>query len=134
MTRVAVVGGGITGLAAAYELRALAPAGEIVMFGASDRFGGKGATTNLAGRLVDAGADAFLARVPWGHELSRELGLETQLVSPAQQSAYVWFDGALRRLPSGLVLGVPTDFDALEASGIVQGAVDVHPADAPLAP
>ena len=133
MTSYAVIGGGVTGLAAAYELRAQAPDARIIVFEASDRLGGKVMTTSFAGRSVDAAADAFLARVPWGLELCRELGIDTQLVSPAQQSAYVWCDGALRRLPSGLVLGVPTDFDALQASGIVPGPVEVHPAARPLA-
>lgn len=132
--RIAVIGGGITGLAAAFEARHLAPDAEIVVYEATNRFGGKAVTTRFAARLVDEGADAFLARVPWGIELCRELGIETELVSPALQSAYVWFDGELRRLPSGLVLGVPTDFDALEASGIVREPVTVQPADAPLAP
>jgi oxygen-dependent protoporphyrinogen oxidase len=130
--RIAVVGGGITGLAAAYELRVQAPDAEIVVFEATDRLGGKVATTTFAGRAIDEGADAFLARVPWGLELCRELGIDTQLVSPAQQSAYVWFDGALRRLPAGLVLGVPTDLDAVTASGIVTEPIVPHPAPAPL--
>src|SRR5260221_4058215 len=82
---------------------------------------------------MDEGADAFLARVPWGLELCRELGIEGQLVSPAQPSAYVWFDGALRRLPAGLVLGVPTDLDAVAASGIVTEPIVVRPAAASLA-
>jgi oxygen-dependent protoporphyrinogen oxidase len=132
--RIAVVGGGITGLAAAYELRAQAPDAEIVVFEATDQLGGKVATTTFAGRAIDEGADAFLARVPWGLALCRELGIDTQLVSPAQQSAYVWFDGALRRLPAGLVLGVPTDLDAVAASGIVTEPIVVRPAAAPLEP
>ena len=134
MSRYAVVGGGITGLAAAYELLAHAPDADIVVFEATDRLGGKVMTTEFAGRSIDGAADAFLARVPWGLELCRELGIDTQLVSPAQQSAYVWFDGALRRLPAGLVLGVPTDLDALRDSGIVPGTVQVRPAAEPLAP
>ena len=134
MTRYTVVGGGISGLAAAYELRGLAPEAEIVVLEATDRFGGKVQTTDFAGRAIDTAADAFLARVPWGVELCRELKLEGQLVSPAEQSAFVWFDGELRRLPAGLVLGVPTDFDALQASGIVPDRITVHPAEAPLAP
>jgi oxygen-dependent protoporphyrinogen oxidase len=134
MKRVAVVGGGISGLAAAYELRRRLPDAAIVVHEASTRFGGKVATSPLAGRMVDEGADAFLARVPWGLDLCRELGIETTLVSPAESSAYVWWDGALRRLPAGLVLGVPTNLDALRASGIVDGPLSVHPADAPLDP
>lgn len=134
MMRYAVVGGGITGLAAAFELRAASPDAEIVVHEATDRLGGKVHTIDFAGRAVDSAADAFLARVPWGVDLCRELGLEARLVSPAQQSAYVWCDGALHRLPAGLVLGVPTDLDAVRASGIVPGPVEVHPAAAPLAP
>jgi oxygen-dependent protoporphyrinogen oxidase len=72
--------------------------------------------------------------VPWGLDLCRELGIDAELVSPAQQSAYVWFDGELRRLPSGLVLGVPTDFDAVAASGIVREPVTVRPSTELLGP
>jgi oxygen-dependent protoporphyrinogen oxidase len=134
MKRVAVVGGGITGLAAAYELRRRLPDLAIVVHEASDRLGGKVATSLFDGRPVDEGADAFLARVPWGLDLCRELGIEKALVSPAASAAYVWWDGALRRLPDGLVLGVPTDLAALRASGIVTEPVVVRPAPKPLAP
>lgn len=132
MRRVAIVGGGITGLAAAYEAAIEEPDAEIVVYERGDEFGGKLATTTFVGRLVDLGADAFLARVPWGLDLCRELGMETALVSPAQQAAYVWADGALRRLPPGLVLGVPTDIEAVHASGIVPGPITVTPAPVPL--
>jgi protoporphyrinogen/coproporphyrinogen III oxidase len=132
MKRVAVVGGGIAGLAAAYELRRRLPDVSISVHEASDRLGGKIATSTFAGRPVDAGADAFLARVPWGLDLCRELGIDTALVSPAASSAYVWWDGLLRSLPSGLVLGVPTDLEAVRASGIVTETLEVHPAARPL--
>jgi oxygen-dependent protoporphyrinogen oxidase len=132
MKRAAVVGGGIAGLAAAYELRRRLPDASISVHEASDRLGGKIATSTFAGRPVDEGADAFLARVPWGLDLCRELGIDTTLVSPAASSAYVWWDGSLRRLPNGLVLGVPTDLEAVRASGIVTEAVDIHPAARPL--
>src|SRR3954451_22155588 len=112
-TRIAVVGGGITGRAGADELRRGAPDADIVVLEAGDRLGGKVGSSEFAGRAVDEGADAFLARVPWALDFCRELGIAAELVSPAQQSAYVWSHGALRRLPPGLVLGVPTDFDAV---------------------
>jgi protoporphyrinogen/coproporphyrinogen III oxidase len=130
--RVAIAGGGISGLAAAYELRRRLPDASIVVHEASERFGGKIATSPFAGRLVDEGADAFLARVPWGIDLCRELGIEPSLVSPAASSAYVWWDGALRQLPAGLVLGVPTDLDAVRSSGIVTEPVVVCPGSRPL--
>jgi oxygen-dependent protoporphyrinogen oxidase len=124
--RVAVIGGGISGLSAAYEL-SRADGVEVVVHEATDRAGGKLHTTPFAGRAVDEGADAFLARVPWGLDLCRELGIEGDLVSPATGSAFVWSQGALRRLPAGLVLGVPTDLDALAASGIVSETVTPRP-------
>ena len=117
--RVVVVGAGITGLTAAFTLATQRPDLEVVVLEASERVGGKILTTPFAGRPVDCGADAFLARVPEALDLCRELGLDTILTSPSQKSAYVWVNGGLNRLPAGLVLGVPTDLDALAASGIV---------------
>ena len=117
--RVVVVGAGITGLTAAFTLATNRHDLEVVVLEASERVGGKILTTPFAGRPVDCGADAFLARVPEALDLCRELGLDTILTAPAQKSAYVWVNGGLSRLPSGLVLGVPTDLEALAASGIV---------------
>ena len=117
--RVVVVGAGITGLTAAFTLATTRPDLDIVVLEAGERVGGKILTTPFAGRPVDCGADAFLARVPEALDLCRELGLDTILTSPSQKSAYVWVNGGLHRLPSGLVLGVPTDLDALAESGIV---------------
>lgn len=115
--RVAVVGGGITGLVAA---RDLARAGiDVVLLEAGDRLGGKIETTPFAGLDVDTGPDAFLARVPWAVDLCRELGLDGDLVTPALGSAYVWSRGALRSIPPGLVLGAPARRDALDGSPIV---------------
>ncbi|MCY3575786.1 MAG: protoporphyrinogen oxidase [bacterium] len=115
--KVAVVGAGITGLAAGYE--AAKAGAEVVVYEAAERAGGRLLTTELAGQPVDEGADAFLARVPWATELCQELGLGAELVSPAQRAAFVYSRGALRALPQPNVLGVPLDFDALAASGIV---------------
>lgn len=120
---VAVIGAGIAGLAAAYRLHRLLPATGIVVLDADDRVGGKIRTTPFAGRAaVDCGADAFLARSPAAVGLARELGLADQLVTPAERSAFLLRAGTLHRFPPGLVLGVPTDLDALAASGLVSDA------------
>ena len=55
-------------------------------------------------------------------DLCAELGLEAELVSPATGTAYVWWDVALRRLPSEQLLGVPVDMDAVAASGLLSPA------------
>jgi len=115
--RISVIGGGISGLAAAWELSA-DPSVQITVHEAAARLGGKIHTSPFAGRMVDEGADAFLRRVPEAVALCGEIGLE-ELISPSQGSAMVWVDGELKRLPGGLVLGVPVHFDDLEASGIL---------------
>ena len=115
---VAVVGGGITGLVAALTLtKSSAPAVEVSLFEAANRFGGKIHTRDFEGRSVDAGPDAFIARVPEGRELACELGLEDELVSPADRRAYLWTRGKLRPLPAGLVLGVPSRLLPMMTSG-----------------
>lgn len=120
--RVVVIGAGITGLTAAFTLATHHPGIDVIVLEASDRVGGKILTTPFAGHPVDCGADAFLARVPDARDLCAELGLSDVLASPVERSALVWTRGALRRLPAGLVLGVPTDLDALTSSGIVSPA------------
>lgn len=114
------MGAGITGLTAAFTL--MSAGLDVTVLEASDRVGGKILTTPFAGRPVDCGADAFLARVPEARRLCEELGLGPVLTSPALSSALVWSAGALRRLPAGLVLGVPTDLDAVRTSGILSDA------------
>ena len=84
--------------------------------------GGKLRSTEFDGGTLDDAADAFLARVPEGVALCRDLGLEGTLVSPAERRAHVWSQGALRRLPQGQVLGVPTDLDELAESGLLSPA------------
>ena len=122
MAGVVVIGGGIAGLAAAYDLVTADPTLDLTLLEASDRVGGKIHTTMFAGLPVDEGADAFLARVPWAHELCAELGLADDLTSPANGSAYIYSHGELRRVPPTNVLGVPLDFDELARSGIVSDA------------
>ncbi|HEX5267745.1 MAG TPA: FAD-dependent oxidoreductase, partial [Acidimicrobiales bacterium] len=101
---VVVVGGGITGLAAAWELTQGAPGRQVVLLEAGAEVGGKIRAGSVAGVEVEVGPDAFLARVPHAVELCTELGLGDELVAPAAGHAYVWSRGRLRRLPPGLVL------------------------------
>jgi protoporphyrinogen/coproporphyrinogen III oxidase len=117
---LAVVGGGISGLAAAWA--GMRRGADVVVLEAGDAPGGKLRTSAVAGIELDEGADAFLARVPEAVELCKELGLGDDLVSPATGSAYVWSDGALHRLPAEQLLGVPTDLDAVEASAILSAS------------
>lgn len=117
---LAVVGGGIAGLAAAWEATGpQAAAQRVVLLEAGPRLGGKIRTEELVGIDLDAGPDAFLARVPEAVSLCEELGLSDELVAPATGRAHLWVRGRLRRLPEGLVLGVPSRLWPLALSGIL---------------
>jgi len=118
VTTFAVVGSGITGLSAAWELERAGH--DVVVFDAADRLGGKLQSSPVPGLgfPLDEGADAFLARVPDALELCAELGIH-ELVHPAIGSAWVWSEGALHPLPKAQLLGLPTDVDALAASGLL---------------
>jgi len=119
MPTVVVVGGGIAGLAAAWELTHGEPACRVVLVERDTRLGGKVVTVPFAGLELDGGPDSFLARVPAAAVLAREAGLGDDLVPPGTGQAYLWARGALRALPTGLVLGLPTDPRALARSGVL---------------
>ena len=111
-----MVGGGIAGLAAAWE--AVQAGARVTLVEADDRVGGKIRTEPFCGRPLDTGPDAFLAQVPEGRALAEEVGLGGDLIAPSATAASVWVGHRLRRLPAGLVLGIPTDLPALARSGI----------------
>ena len=122
---IAVVGGGIAGLAAAWELVTGrdSPVGTesptVVILEAARRPGGKLQRATFAGRNVDLAPDAFLARRPEATELCEELGITDELVPVGTSGAAVLARGRLRALPSGLNLGVPTRWGPLVRSGIL---------------
>lgn len=99
---VAVVGGGISGLAAAHRLRMLlGPQARITVIEQSDRLGGKLRTTELAGVRFDVGAEAFLHRKPEAQELINEVGLADHVVHPTAAKASVHAAGRTHQLPHG---------------------------------
>ncbi|MGH3519091.1 MAG: FAD-dependent oxidoreductase [Haloechinothrix sp.] len=112
--RIAVVGGGISGLTAAYRLRTLlGDAAVITVFESTEMLGGKLRTIDLGGTRFDVGAEAFLARRPEALTLARELGLADQLVHPTGARATVRAGGSTVPLPSRTLMGLPADPDAV---------------------
>src|SRR5216683_1285546 len=113
MKRVAIIGGGISGLAAAFALEERRRAGESLsyeVYEASSRFGGVLVTEHVDGCLVEAGPDSFLSEKPWAADLCRRIGLEDQLIgsNDAARKTYILVKGKLTPMPDGLMFMVPT--------------------------
>ncbi|GAA2449596.1 protoporphyrinogen oxidase [Streptomyces macrosporus] len=125
---VIVIGGGISGLAAAHHL--LKGGARVTVLEASDRLGGKLCAGRIADVAVDLGAESMLARRPEAVELARDVGLGAALQPPATATAMVWTRGELRPMPTGHVMGVPADPAALggviSPEGIARAAEDAE--------
>jgi protoporphyrinogen/coproporphyrinogen III oxidase len=111
--RIAIIGGGISGLAAAFALEKHRRAGaslEYVLFESSPRLGGVLVTEWVDGCLLEAGPDSFLTEKPWASELCREVGLGDQLIgsNDADRKTYILVNGKLVVIPDGLMFMVPT--------------------------
>jgi oxygen-dependent protoporphyrinogen oxidase len=127
MKRIAIIGGGTAGLAAAYELARLARYGtpaEAVLFESSSRFGGIVETVREGGFTIETGPDAWVSAKPYARELAIELGLESELIpsNDATRKTYIFLpapgnpSGSLIPMPDGFNMMVPTNLDALTAS------------------
>lgn len=136
MPRVAVVGGGIAGLAAADRIARLRPDVEVVLLEGADRVGGKLRRVRVAGAWVDVGAEAMLARRPEGVRAATDAGLA--VIAPLTTSALLRSRGANHPLPARTVVGVPSDLAAVRASGVLSAAalarIEAEPAGGPYPP
>ncbi|MEU9164324.1 protoporphyrinogen oxidase [Streptomyces sp. NPDC048424] len=119
MRSVIVIGGGISGLAAAWELRGRA---EVTVLESQGKVGGKLRTGTIAGITVDEGAESLMALRPEAVELATAVGLGDALCDPAPSPTAIWTDGALRPLPAGHVMGVPADPAELAGTGLLSPA------------
>lgn len=114
MKRVAVIGGGIAGMAAAYALQRKAHESgtpvHVTLLESSRRLGGKIVTHRQNGFVLEGGPDSFITQKPWGLELCRELGLDDELIpcNEAAQAVYLVHDNRLERMPTGFRLVAPT--------------------------
>ncbi len=113
MNRIAIIGGGISGLSAAFHLekaRAGGAALEYTLFEGGQRLGGCLSSDIIDGCLVEAGPDSFLTEKPWAESLCRELGIADQLIgsNDSQRKTYIVVRGRLVVMPDGLMFMVPT--------------------------
>ncbi len=118
--RIAVIGGGIAGLAAAWSLvNDRKVEADVTIFESSGEVGGKLALTEVEGITLDAGAESLLAVRPEAVALAKAVGLSSSIVHPTTTSANVVSRGSLHPLPTGLMSGIPTDMKSLAASDII---------------
>ena len=113
MKRIAIIGGGISGLSAAYSLEQHRRDGaevEYVLYEASSRLGGVLRTEVIDGCVVEAGPDSFVTEKPWAADLCRLIGLGDQLIgsNDADRKTYILTRGRLVVMPDGLMFMVPT--------------------------
>jgi len=113
MKRVAIIGGGISGLSAAYAIEEKRRSGspvEYVLFESSPRLGGVLVTDRVDGCLVEAGPDSFLTEKPWAADLCGKIGLGDQLIgsNDSERKTYIVARGKLVVMPDGLMFMVPT--------------------------
>lgn len=113
MTRIAIIGGGISGLAAAFDLEQRhqrAHDVEYTLYESSPRLGGVLRTEYIHGCVIEAGPDSFVTEKPWAAELCRSVGLGDQLIgsNDGDRKTYILTRGRLVEMPDGLMFMVPT--------------------------
>jgi oxygen-dependent protoporphyrinogen oxidase len=113
MTRIAIIGGGISGLAAAFEVEQRRRAGadvQYTLYESSSRLGGVLRTEVIDGCVVEAGPDSFVSEKPWASDLCREIGMGDQLIgsNDNDRKTYILTRGRLVEMPDGLMFMVPT--------------------------
>jgi oxygen-dependent protoporphyrinogen oxidase len=122
---IVIIGGGITGLSAAYySMQLFHEAGmtpRVTLLESTDRFGGKIQTLRRDGYVIERGPDSFLARKWPMTELATELGIEQELTpqSITGKNTFILKRGKLHRIPQGLVLGVPTEWKPFLTSNLI---------------
>jgi oxygen-dependent protoporphyrinogen oxidase len=128
-----VVGGGISGLVAAYRLRVtLGDDANITVLEPADRLGGVLRTEQLGGQPIDVGAEAFVARRPEVPALLAELGLADTQIGTTGARPLIFSQGRLHELPRNTLSGIPTDLSSM--TGLVDDATIQRMRDEPRRP
>lgn len=117
MKRIAIVGGGLSGLSAAYQLARDAQV-EFTLFEKSARFGGIIETVRQDGFVVECGPDAWVTEKPWARELAVELGFEAEILpsNDERRRTYLLRDRKLVAMPDGMRMIVPAQLDTIQQS------------------
>jgi oxygen-dependent protoporphyrinogen oxidase len=117
MKRIAIIGGGLSGLSAAYQLARDAQS-EFTLFEASGRLGGIIETIHQEGFTIECGPDSWVTEKPWARELAIELGLESEIIASSdhQRRTYLLQNNQLIPMPDGMRMMVPSDLSTIDES------------------
>jgi oxygen-dependent protoporphyrinogen oxidase len=125
MKRVAIIGGGITGLSAAYILeqynKKYNNSIEVFLIEKEKQLGGKVRTEHQNGFVLEGGPDSFISSKPWVTWLSKQLGIESKIIecNTKNSRSYILSDNKIYSIPNGLALLLPTDFMAFAKNPII---------------
>jgi oxygen-dependent protoporphyrinogen oxidase len=133
MNRIVIIGGGISGLAAAHRVLELKKSAHVTILEASDRLGGTIQTDHRDGFLIERGPDSFISEKPHAIALAKRLGIESQLIqtNEAYRRSFIVRDGRLRAVPEGFQLMAPSRMwpfitsDIFSIAGKVRMAADL---------
>ena len=123
--KIAVIGGGISGLAAAYSLEEMAQRKgksiSITLFEKNNRIGGNILTERVGDFLIEGGPDCFLSENPWAIQLCERLGMGESLLrtNDEYRKTYILLNGHLHELPEGVILMIPTEIFPLLKSNLI---------------
>jgi oxygen-dependent protoporphyrinogen oxidase len=117
MPKIAIIGGGLSGVSCAYELTRRGHT-DFVLYESSSRLGGIVETHREAGFVIECGADSWVSEKPWARELAIELGLADEIIpsNDSHRRTYLLEDGKLVPMPDGMRMMVPANLDAIATS------------------
>ncbi len=119
--RIAIIGGGLSGITAAYELAVRHPDQSFTLFEASGRLGGTVETVHDQGFIIEAGPDSWVSEKPWARGLAEELGLASEIIpsNDYKRRTYIVRDRQLLPMPDGLRMMVPTRWEPVLHSPLI---------------
>lgn len=130
--KVVIIGGGITGLTAAYYLQKEAKEKgmllDVKLVEATHRLGGKIQTVKRDGYVIERGPDSFLARKQSATRLAKEVGMEKELISNTTGKSYVLVRQRLYPMPGGSIMGIPTKIAPFITTGLFSSAAKARAA------
>ena len=132
MTKVVVIGGGISGLTSAYFLSQQIDPRDITVIESDDHLGGTVSAVEFGSHLAETGPDSFITRNPSAIDLAADLHLSERLISPATNSAFIYSRSALHPIPSGTVFGAPSDFNKFFGNSLLSKTGQLRAAMEPL--